>query len=284
MQDGKTYLGTFTNEWNVAALYVETSFNGNRMANASSFLWAHASKVFLVTNWHVLSGRSALTGEALHTSGGIPNELRIHAYVRTGPMSTKPDSRGFRVIQNTVVVPLVNATTEEPKWIEHPFYGRRADVAALDVTDALADAYYECANRLEGDRPPTHMNPGHDAFVVGFPFGLMSGAPAPIWKRGSIALDPGLNPEGLPKMLIDTATREGMSGSAVIAMFPVPEHETRRFDDPRPVYLKEYPAVIGVYSGRHYPDLERAQLGIVWKRSTIEEVVWDGVSPVAQAV
>jgi hypothetical protein len=56
-----------------------------------------------------------------------------------------------------------------------------------------------------------------EVFVVGFPFGMIANAPAPIWKRGSIALDPTFDPEGLPKMLVDTATRPGMSGSVVIA-------------------------------------------------------------------
>jgi hypothetical protein len=31
--------------------------------------------------------------------------------------------------------------------------------------------------------------------------------------------------------------------------------------------------VVGIYSGRHYPDFEKAQLGIVWKRNAIEQTI-----------
>lgn len=268
--------GMFTSAWNPTALYVEPCFNGKALSNASSFLWAHEARVFLVTNWHVLSGCNALTGKVMHPSGGIPNEIKIYSYRRIGP--PLDPKKGFRVTFTSKVVSLADRAPGVHKWLQHPTYGPQVDVAALDVTEVVSDLHHECVNRLEGDRP-SHMDPGDEVFIVGYPFGLIKGAWAPIWKRGSIALDPGLNPDGLPKMLVDTATREGMSGSVVIAMFPVPEHDTRRGDDPRPIYLGKYPAIIGVYSGRHYPDLERAQLGIVWKRETIEEVVSKGIAP-----
>ena len=39
-----------------------------------------------------------------------------------------------------------------------------------------------------------------------------------------------------------------------------------------PLYAK-HDLVVGIYSGRQYPDLERPRLGIVWKRRVIEEIV-----------
>lgn len=262
--------GHFSSLWNCATLYVEPCFGSETLSKASGFFWAHGSRTFLVTNWHVLSGRNPLDGKPMRDDAAIPNGLRFFSYRRVGGSTARKGS--FCVDYVQVLVPLDDASTGAPRWLEHSSYGRHVDVAALDVTDIVADLHYGCANGLEGDIPK-QLDPGQDVFIVGFPFGLISGAPAPVWKRGSIALDPTLNPEGLPKMLVDTATREGMSGSVVISMFPVPEHDTRRGDDPRPVYYKEYPAVIGVYSGRHYPDLEKAQLGIVWKRATVEAIV-----------
>src|SRR4030095_15950262 len=95
----------------------------------------------------------------------------------------------------------------DPKCLEHPSLGRRVDIAALDVTEAIDGLQIDHVNRLEND---AILDPfaSQDVFVVGFPFGMIANAPAPIWKRGSIALDPTFDPEGLPKMLIDTATRE----------------------------------------------------------------------------
>lgn len=268
--------GHFSSPWNSATIYVEPCFDSQALSKASGFFWAHGSRKFLVTNWHVLSGRNALTGNPMRPDAAIPNGLKFFSYRRVGGSTAQEEN--FMVDYVPVLVPLDDASTRAPRWLEHPNYGRRVDVAALDVTDIVAGLHHDCANRLEGDIPK-QLQAGQDVFILGFPFGRIPGAPAPIWKRGSIALDPTLNPEGLPKMLVDTATREGMSGSVVISMFPVPEHDTRRGDDPRPIYLNEYPTVIGVYSGRHYPDLEKAQLGIVWKRATVEAIVESGVTP-----
>lgn len=272
MDDG----GYISSPWNCATVYVEACFGSLTLSNASGFLWLHGSRRFLVTNWHVLSGRNALTGKPMRKDAGIPDSLKFFSYRRHGIPS--PEEHNFKVDYVPVLVPLQDEITGAPRWLEHPIYGRRVDVAAIDVTDVVGDLHYDCANRLEGDKPK-YLDPGQDVFILGYPFGRTPGAVAPVWKRGSIALDPTLNPDGLPKMLVDTATREGMSGSLVIARFPVPEHDTRRFDDPRPIYHKEYPSVIGVYSGRHYPDLDKAQLGIVWKRVTVEAIVDGGVSP-----
>jgi hypothetical protein len=114
-----------------------------------------------------------------------------------------------------------------------------------------------------------------DVFVIGFPFGLIANAPAPIWKRGSIALDPTFNPEGLPKMLVDTATREGMSGSVVVARHIIVGRDYLKKDGTKsePMLYAKLDLVVGIYSGRYCADLEKAQLGIVWKRRVIEETV-----------
>jgi hypothetical protein len=81
-------------------------------------------------------------------------------------------------------------------------------------------------------------------------------------------------------MLIDTGTREGMSGSVVIARHIVVGQAYEKKDGAMSalVLYSKLDLVVGVYSGRHYPDLEKAQLGIVWKREAIERTVAEGVS------
>ena len=68
-------------------------------------------------------------------------------------------------------------------------------------------------------------------FVLGYPKGISGGRGFPIWKRASIATEPDIQHDGLPKLLVDTATREGMSGAPVVAIadgdFEMdPENET----------------------------------------------------------
>jgi hypothetical protein len=135
-------------------------------------------------------------------------------------------------------------------------------------------------NEIESDAV-LDLAAAQDLFVVGFPYGLMAGAPVPLWKRGTIALDPNFDPEGLPKLLIDTATREGMSGSVAVARHVIVGRAYNRKDGtaaPIPLYATMH-IVAGVYSGRHHPDFEKAQLGIVWKRHVIEDLVTSGRSP-----
>lgn len=57
-----------------------------------------------------------------------------------------------------------------------------------------------------------------DVFVLGYPKGISGGGEFPIWKRASIATEPDIQLGTLPKMLVDTATREGMLGAPVIAV------------------------------------------------------------------
>jgi hypothetical protein len=188
---------------------------------------------------------------------------------------SEPDARGyFELAYQPVQIALSNADLSDPKWIEHPSFGRKVDIAALDVTEAISGFQIAHANEIESD---AILDPfaSQDVYVVGFPFGQIANAPAPIWKRGSIAIDPTYDPEGLPKMLIDTATREGMSGSVVVARHVIVGRDYLKKDGTRSqtfIYAQR-DVVVGIYSGRHYPDLEKAQLGIVWKRRAIEETL-----------
>lgn len=183
MDDG----GFICNPWNFVTVYVEPYFDSQILSHASGFFWAHGSRKFLVTNWHVLSGRNPLDGKPMHKKAGIPNSLKFYSYRRRRVPSTEEGN--FKVDYVPVLVPLDDPSTGTARWLEHPSYGRRVDVAALDITDVVADLHHDCANSLDGDKPK-HLDAGQDVFILGFPFGHTPGAPAPVWKRGSIALDP----------------------------------------------------------------------------------------------
>lgn len=260
--------------WNNAVAFVSTLYGGQSLSTGSCFFWSSDGRTYLLTNWHNLSGRNPFTGQPMSETGGVPDRIRFMAYK---PVSG-PDTHGYFQLEYVPVeVKLCEPDLTEPKWFEHPSFGRRVDVAALDVTDTVQGLQIDHANTLESDAvlEPTASQ---DVFVVGFPFGLIANAPAPVWKRGSIAIDPTFDPDGLPKMLVDTATREGMSGSLVIARHIIVgrQYPTKDGTMSQPVLYSKLDLVVGVYSGRHYPDLEKAQLGIVWKRSTIEETIKGG--------
>ena len=60
--------------------------------------------------------------------------------------------------------------------------------------------------------------PGDDCFVLGYPKNIDAGLDLPLWKRASIASEPSIDHGGLPRLLIDTATRKGMSGAPIVAI------------------------------------------------------------------
>ncbi len=121
---------------------------------------------------------------------------------------------------------------------------------------------------------------GSDAFVLGFPVRMYGGEYLPLWKRASVASEPQADVDGLPKTLIDTATRRGMSGSPVFGqvsglIFPEGVKQT----DPDwfgKTYFGLGNRLIGVYSGAYGREPFEAQLGVVWKESAIQQTIRGG--------
>lgn len=259
-----------SNPWNNAISFLEMFSNQGSLSTGSCFFWGLNDRTFLITNWHNLAGRNPQTNELMSSTGAVPQRISFIVFKRI----SEPDSDGFYELNYMPVEVGLYDNHSKPRWLEHPEFGKRVDVAAIDVTSDVRGYQIDHVNTLEADAL-LDVTASQDVFVVGFPFGLMANVPAPIWKRGSIALDPTFDVDGLPKMLVDTATRSGMSGSVVIARHVLVGKHFSKKDGTRatPVLRAVHDVVIGIYSGRHYPDFEKAQLGIVWKRRLIEETV-----------
>jgi hypothetical protein len=96
-------------------------------------------------------------------------------------------------------------------------------------------------------------------FVVGYPEGLFvrqsDQSVLPIWKTGHLASEPSIYFDGVPKLLIDVATCEGMSGS--------------------PVYVREhkYHRLLGIYTGR---TSQLSELGFVFTPEAILKIIETG--------
>lgn len=212
----------------------------------------------------------------LSKMAGIPNIIKFWTYRR----KSEPNSEGFYELQYVDVTKRIMATnSSDSLWFEHPTLGPRVDIGVIDVTEEVHGLDIACVNEIESDAVLEEYA-SQEAFVIGFPFGQIAGAPAPVWKRATIALDPSFDIEGLPKLLVDTATREGMSGSVVVARKVVLGQDYPKKDGTRSeaVLYAALTVVIGIYSGRCYPDLEKAQLGVVWKRTAIEDTVANGTA------
>ena len=249
-------------------LKLKPSANGRDLSIATGFFYQHNDRSFLITNYHVVRGVDPNTGTILDSKGAIPDTLTL------GVATSDKRLAGPKLVRwKWILLPLYTGGDEpKPIWTEHPKYGKRFDVVAIPLT-GLEDTSIKFANSPELDLDLIRLYPSMEAFVIGYPRGMSGGAHFPIWKRATIATEPDFDLDGLPKFYIDTATREGMSGSPVYAQevgYWLPEGET----DPTKASIGKGRRFVGVYSGRLGAEDEfKAQLGIVWKESALISLV-----------
>jgi hypothetical protein len=161
---------------------------------------------------------------------------------------------------------------ENPIWIEHPTYKEKVDVVAIPIKSEICSGYNLFPiNKISFDSE-FKTEVADEAFVVGYPFSDTTYLQLPIWKKASIASEPDVNLDQLPKIHIDTATRSGLSGSPVI-MQRIGIHGLINGEMKSDSLIGRIRNFIGIYSGRIGEDELKAQLGIVWKKEVLEEII-----------
>lgn len=241
-------------------------------ATGTGSYWVHENRWYLITNWHNVTGCNPLTMKALSSQGITPTHLRLR-FLHTDPIDQATaqfwwDARLFPLYSNGC----------RPLWLEHPVFGSRVDVIALElfVDSDVDDTIFSLPINRYKEWFDFNVMPGDRCFVLGYPKGLDGGFHLPLWKGASIASEPSWDHSGLPRILIDTATRPGMSGAPVIAVsngYHIPLGGTRN-----DAVFGRVEAFLGVYSGRIDDDPLGAQIGIVWKSEVIDKILECGVS------
>ena len=241
-------------------LYLEQFFREKQLGHATAFLWHRRdNRLSLFTNWHVASGRNHETGECLNRMAGIPDHLRLHV---------PHNERGLPPL--ILRIPTMDEDGD-PLWTEHPQFGREVDVVSLEV-EALSPSRFSIMpiNAIPTVRLKQRV--GMPLYILGYPFGR-SRYGLPVWKQGSFASEPCLAPDLDQRYLIvDTASRPGMSGSPVIQRV----HGQIELEDDafgRTAAGDGACRFVGIYSGRfHTHDASDAQLGRVWPARLVEEI------------
>jgi hypothetical protein len=243
------------------SLYVEMRFGDTVLSSGTGFLVANdrQSHCAFITNRHNVTGRHQETAECLSKTAAIPDNIVIHFH-------SEPISLGQ---WKPVCLPLYR-TDGTPYWIEHPELGPAADVVALNLS--WGSDIYKVPYYLKGDldRPGLTVGPAEAVSVIGFPFGQSSAERFPIWATGFLAQELSLVTPGRPTFLIDCRTRQGQSGSAVIAYRPQGYRQVRDGREVAvhtPVKTWEF---LGIYSGRLSAE---SDLGRVWHVSVIEAIL-----------
>lgn len=244
-------------------------YRDSELAIGTAFFYLYEGKSYLITNWHNVTGREPDTLKCKSKEAAIPTHLQIRI-----PYSVQYGSE-FRMTWRNHTLPLYEDEGDCPRkavWYEHPQHRHKVDVVALPL-GVLEESSVRPANDPELDLVKIILSPGLDVFVLGFPKGMSGGSGLPVWKRGSIASEPSVNVDDLPKIFIDTATREGMSGSPVYAQrigYWTPEDVPESIET---TVIGQGRRFLGIYSGRVGNDTFLAQLGVVWKPSAIEEII-----------
>ncbi len=247
-------------EYSFAARPALFCYGNQGLGVATVFFWSCGESIYLITNWHNVTGVNPITGENIHRHGGRPTNLEV-AFLSANK-TVDYQLRSFQLYDEK----------EVPFWKVHKEHGRNVDVIALPIK--VPDGYSSFPINEIQERP-LKIRVGHELFILGFPFStsIFDRGGIPIWKRASLASEPEWVLSSEQYNLVDTASRPGMSGAPVVR---------RAFSgaelDNGQISLSGGSRFFGVYAGRlTSSSKEDAQLGRVFERKLVEEIVSDGV-------
>ena len=237
----------------VRSLFIETQYNGQFISSATAFAATGASGAsYLLTNRHNVTGRHWETDEPLSKTAAIPNHVKIFH-----------NQQGKLGSWISTLEPLYDLN-ESPRWEEHPELGSKADFVALPLSQLKGIQLYPY--QIPG--ADIYVGPADIVSVIGFPFGNAAGGKLGIWATGFLASEPDVDYRDLPIQLIDCRTRQGQSGSPVIALR---SGEVVKFRDGSiGMGGGSVERFIGIYSGRINAE---SDLGMVWKASALVELL-----------
>lgn len=223
-------------------------------------------KCFLISNWHVFSGRNVYTGQSLH-GGHIPNYIYVYL----------PSKKGYPDRDERTEIPLEDEDEDGlPLWIQHE-KGQFVDLAGieLDLPDKSSREMYPINNFFSNESMCLMI--GLDTFILGYPLGITSNKHYPVWKRATLASEPNFDVHNKKIILVDTASAPGMSGAPVIL------RSIQTYLDEKNEFVFDvgvHTKFIGVYSGRlQQGDLVtqsgtvETQIGILWKAELVVEMI-----------
>lgn len=221
-----------------------------------------------------------MSGRSLSSLGARPTHLELH-------LTTSQIGRKL-----VVSIPLYGKSGSA-NWMVHPTAGEQVDLIAIPLDGLIerdvlvAETLARPINEFGSKRLQAFI--GDELMIVGFPRNLHSHG-LPLFKRATFASEPTLFEDKIPvadgsnprQVLVDSATREGMSGSPVIHVkrsMILRGHGDDEFDD-----LLDSHKFYGIYSGRLIDvdedptvnDFFAAQIGIIWPSPLIDRVVQGG--------
>lgn len=266
---------------NFSTVSLETYFNDQSMMSATGFFFSakinNELSHFLVTNWHVITGRNPKeTNKLLHPMGAIPNKIRL-------VLPSEKDENGLNthgeLFQYEKFISLYDAQGFA-HWYQHR-EKNLVDIAVINLGNLLDGFLSTPIDQLATDYDMS-IDVGNDVYILGYPLGFSHFANTPTWKKGSIASEPHAETEESKyRIMVDATTRSGMSGSPVIMRY-----KTHYVTDDGLVKEKiNATRFIGVYASRPEPKGDDHvkgsyvyhELGYVYKSRLVEQIITQGI-------
>lgn len=294
---------------NSSIVHLTMRFNEQELSIGTGFLYEREGQMYIITAWHNVTGRNADSLDLLSRFGATPNNLVVGLALgcTTGmslrvsievPLVAEEKSlffihpRGFPKV-DVVAIPLDTSAPHRMLGSIHD--GRQVDIPMYLVgergsgfTTRLYPVQEFVLRRADVTRNWfAGVDVTDELFIPGYPKNVQDTFGQPVWKRATIASSVQLGWNHMPKFLVDSASRSGMSGAPVFYYNTSGciQIQGYSFQSMAPVAI-----LAGVYVGRigngdnpagddgldaaagHPSDLD-AQLGIVWRTDVIDEII-----------
>lgn len=232
-----------------------------KLASGTGFIYERNFKLYLITNWHNVTGLNPITKKNVGDHAGIPDVLVLTLQTQKEPF----------IKWGHFPINLYD-DCKKPEWLIHPKHKEMVDVVAIEIEyDKDFSGIFRPINKVKFDNFKLEIS--DDIYILGYPYKPNGGGHFPIWKKGSVATEPDIDYDGVPKFYVDTASRPGMSGSPVIFKRTGIHGIENGILKPDSL-IGEVHGFVGIYSGRILGKTElEAQLGIVWKKEVIDDII-----------
>jgi hypothetical protein len=262
---------------------LQALYNETVLSNATGFFYSglldNKQNFWLVTNWHVLSGRHINPPHsALHSKGSVPNRIGLSLLLK----DDQPEYHGAGPNELRFQEQFVELYDSDGAaiWYQHP-QKNAFDVAVINFSVLVDRCEFRGINQV-ARQDDMKIEIGSRILVLGYPLGYQHFMGTPIWKAGIIASEPHLEtPVSLNRVVIDATTRQGMSGAPVIMR----ERTHYLSEKDKVVRHANATRFIGIYASR--PDFDmasdvdtedrRAEIGFFYKSGCIHETIVNGV-------
>jgi S1-C subfamily serine protease len=158
--------------------------------------------VFLVTNYHVVTGNSPNT--TLSAKGD-----RVVFYLHLSQDDPAQVKQVALPLYSTAGVPLWEQSADHPD----------ADLVLLPLPERAYEGIAMFVFADEHTYGKITVRPTSPVTLLGYPYGFSDTVNRlPVWKTGHIATEPHVDFQGKPAFLVDVSAFPGMSGSPVLAV------------------------------------------------------------------